>query len=326
MKISVIIPTYNSAGTIERCLKSVSNQTCNDICEIIVVDDGSIDNTKDVVLNFKKSDNRIIYFYKKNSGVSSTRNFGIEHSTGDYITFVDSDDELKKEYIDSLAKKVNERTLVVGGIELHQDFGISNISNHQLMKSNKAIEEYGNSYSTLLLNGPCGKFFLKKIIFDNNLRFDPKVSLGEDTLFVFDYLKYCEFVNFIDCCGYIYYQLGTQSLMLKYREDAYFIAKDVYKRLVDDCETICGHIPINFIKVYKNVLNVYLRKLIANCKDNNIIRKVVVDYSNDDFVFDYATKFHSESFIGKITDWLTVRKKYFLLEYFLRIHIKIRGV
>lgn len=91
MKISVIIPVYNSEKYIERCLKSVVNQSYKDL-EIILIDDGSTDNSSLICKKWEKLDNRVKYFRKENGGPSTARNYGLKHVSGDYIHFLDSDD------------------------------------------------------------------------------------------------------------------------------------------------------------------------------------------------------------------------------------------
>ena len=95
-KLSVIIPVYNTSKYIEKCLNSIVNQTMNDI-EIIIVNDGSTDNSEEVIqkwINENQDKIEIKYFKKENGGLSSARNFGVNQATGQYITFVDSDDYL----------------------------------------------------------------------------------------------------------------------------------------------------------------------------------------------------------------------------------------
>ncbi|MDC0270544.1 glycosyltransferase, partial [bacterium] len=91
--ISVIIPVYNAAPYIERCLRSVVKQTYRNL-EIIVVNDGSTDGTDEILDQFAGTDDRIVVIHKKNTGVSDTRNKGLDFASGDYIGFVDGDDEV----------------------------------------------------------------------------------------------------------------------------------------------------------------------------------------------------------------------------------------
>ena len=96
--ISFIIPSYNSASTIKRAIESILSQTANIKYEIIIVDDGSIDNTEEVLRNYAK-DERIKYYKKENSGVADTRNYGVKMATGEYIIFVDSDDYISHDLL-----------------------------------------------------------------------------------------------------------------------------------------------------------------------------------------------------------------------------------
>jgi len=103
--ISVVIPLYNKAETISRCLKSVLNQSYKNF-ECIVVDDGSTDNSAEIVRTFK--DSRIKYFFKKNGGVSSARNFGVKCALADNIIFLDADDLLMENALEILCNRMNE--------------------------------------------------------------------------------------------------------------------------------------------------------------------------------------------------------------------------
>ena len=96
--ISFIIPSYNSASTMKRAIESILGQTANIKYEIIIVDDGSIDNTEEVLRNYEK-DERIKYYKKENSGVADTRNYGVKMATGEYIIFVDSDDYISHDLL-----------------------------------------------------------------------------------------------------------------------------------------------------------------------------------------------------------------------------------
>ena len=101
MKISIIIPVYNGQAYIRRCVESLINQTYKNI-EIIIVNDGSIDNTKDICEEIKKRDDRILLLSIKNGGVANARNLGIQQSSGNYIMFVDADDYIEDNMCESL--------------------------------------------------------------------------------------------------------------------------------------------------------------------------------------------------------------------------------
>lgn len=106
-KISVIVPAYNCQDTIERCINSIQKQTFNNL-EIIIVNDGSSDNTEAKIKELQDKDGRIIAISIPNGGVSHARNTGIDKASGDYITFVDSDDYIDEEMYECLYNLIKE--------------------------------------------------------------------------------------------------------------------------------------------------------------------------------------------------------------------------
>lgn len=118
-KISIIIPVYNAEDTIERCINSILKQKYSDY-EIILINDGSKDNSEKIILSYAEKNNSIKYISKENSGVADTRNYGIEKATGDYIIFVDSDDYVKdtiftdiSEYLDKGVELIKWKGVLV---------------------------------------------------------------------------------------------------------------------------------------------------------------------------------------------------------------------
>lgn len=109
--VSVVIPTYNRANLLPNAINSVINQTFKN-WELIIVDDGSIDNTKDVISEFIKKDSRVKYFYQKNSGQPSAMNLGIKNSKGNYIAFLDDDDEWLPEKLEKQINKIKSDKLI----------------------------------------------------------------------------------------------------------------------------------------------------------------------------------------------------------------------
>ena len=105
-KVSVIVPVYNVGKYLEECLNSIINQTYKDI-EMVIVNDGSTDNSLDIIEKFKNKDNRIKLINQINKGVSVARNIGLLNSTGNYIFFVDPDDYIEIDCINKLVEKIN---------------------------------------------------------------------------------------------------------------------------------------------------------------------------------------------------------------------------
>ena len=112
--VSVIIPVFNGVRFISDAIKSVQAQTCSDF-EIIVVDDGSTDKTGDVVRELASEDKRIRYIYKENGGVSSARNTGLEHASGEYVSFLDCDDTYEPGFMGKCIETIGDSDWHAGG-------------------------------------------------------------------------------------------------------------------------------------------------------------------------------------------------------------------
>jgi glycosyltransferase involved in cell wall biosynthesis len=177
--ISVIIPTHNRASLLNRTIKSVLNQTFHDF-ELIIVDDGSTDNTKELINEFKKNDPRVQYIWQENSGrPSETRNTGIKNSKGKYITFLDSDDEILPEKLEKQIKKFNSVSKNVGLIYC----GLQYIPENKNKQSKVIIPKLkGNLFKELLKGSFIGGItpLIKKECFQKSGLFDTSLPSGED--------------------------------------------------------------------------------------------------------------------------------------------------
>ena len=109
-KVTIIVPIYNSEKYLEECLDSIINQTYNNL-EIILVNDGSTDRSLSIIEKYSRLDKRIKYIYQKNSGVGEARNAGLDNSTGEYISFIDSDDYVSLNFIEKLIDAIKESDL-----------------------------------------------------------------------------------------------------------------------------------------------------------------------------------------------------------------------
>ena len=110
--LSVIIPAYNTKDDIEECLNSIISQTYTNI-EIIIVDDGSTDGTTEICQKYQALDSRIIFYRQENAGVLSARMKGIEISKGEYVTFVDADDYMELNYIETLYDTLSKKNVII---------------------------------------------------------------------------------------------------------------------------------------------------------------------------------------------------------------------
>lgn len=170
---SIIIPSYNRVETLARALRSVVRQSMDD-WELIIVDDGSIDNTKDIIREFL-TDERIKYYYQEHRGVSSARNFGLIKAEGDYIIFLDSDDEFSEGLLERLTLiKYKEYDLVFWYTK--KILG----KKTQIWKPRKLEKIYNNIIASFLSGSVCYKrSILQKVGgFDEDLNFGENYELG----------------------------------------------------------------------------------------------------------------------------------------------------
>ena len=198
--ISVIVPVYNAEAYLHHCVNSILIQSYTDF-ELLLVDDGSPDRCGAICDEYAAKDCRIRVFHKENGGVSSARNLGLEQAQGEWVTFVDSDDWLAEECFESLMS-ADDADLVVGSCMRSSGTKLQVVDNWY---DKTTVPDFLNDYlDKLLLRTPWGKLFKRSIIVENNIHFDEKLRFGEDTLFVFQYLCYCDSIAAVSYCGYNY--------------------------------------------------------------------------------------------------------------------------
>ena len=167
--ISIITPTYNRAHLLPRMVNSVLNQTFKD-WELIIVDDGSTDDTSQIVQNFK--DSRIKYFPKENSGATASRNLGVNKAQGDYIIFLDSDDEAKANWLLEFHKKIEGgANLICCGMEIY--------NSDQKLISTTLFKNMGSLFGGLNVNYLAGTLLMKKEYFLDIGRYDDNLKSGQ---------------------------------------------------------------------------------------------------------------------------------------------------
>lgn len=207
MKISVIIPVYNSESTIERLLDCLHEQKFKEF-ETLLIDDGSTDSSFRVCDEYSKplglGGKKVIR--KVNGGPGSARNCGLDHSCGDYVCFIDADDVIFPSYLDELFSEIEDSNadLVISGL-------VRESKNGRLIRKSDSKSQTYNKQNALerffIYNhwmGPVNKIFRRDIIEHNDLRFNEIYKKGEDCLFSCNYLVLSEKINYLDKCLYCY--------------------------------------------------------------------------------------------------------------------------
>lgn len=182
--ISIIIPAYNAAPYIAECLEQLKKQTFHNY-ELLMIDDGSTDDTAIVMKRYQIEDDRIRFIRKENGGVSSARNLGLDNAVGDWIAFIDADDTINDNYLTNLVKHVSDNVdIIIGGF---CSFGTTNGISIRLKNGTYSMSELGKCLSeymkSMTFGTSWGKLYRREIIEKGEIRFNERIRFNEDSLF-----------------------------------------------------------------------------------------------------------------------------------------------
>ena len=223
IRYSVIIPAYNAEKTIRRCLDSLVSIIRDDV-ELLVINDGSGDRTGEICQEYVERYSNVRYFYKENGGVSSARNMGLDEATGEYILFVDSDDFVTEEYFgisDNVTRTQPDfvlfgRYIYNGKRLIPHTTGMRD----QITETSEATAELlSRALEKQLLNAPSSKIFKRNIIEKNAIRFDERLPIGEDKVFVVQYIMHASTALTADQPVYALSVENGESLSRKKRKN-----------------------------------------------------------------------------------------------------------
>ena len=316
IKVSVIIPIYNVEQYLRQCLDSVINQTYKDI-EIIIVNDCSPDNSLQIIKEYQQKDERILLVdLKENLGVGLARNEGIKISNGEYITFIDSDDWVRKDYIEVLYNSIIKyNTDVVFSKFERYDNNSKNIINNKrkINYYNKVISNIKDK-KNLILSEPkilINLIIKKDFIIANNIIF-PKEVPGEDVLFILKLIAINSKIIYIKDTVYFYRENRDSSIMT-----------DINKKLNFDYDVLFSFFDemLNVFKqagtfdIYKKELFVFL--FIFFCRE--VTEKNLTSKQYFDSVDVFKRKFYQDDFsflkIKKIKNKIRLFVFYFYLKF-----------
>lgn len=205
MKISVIVPVYNVQKYLEECVQSILNQTFSDF-ELLLIDDGSTDQSGAIAEKLAENDSRIRVFHKENGGLSDARNYGIDRAEGDYLTFIDSDDYVDLTYFEKLVGLIGQFDADISCVSVYETAGrnTDGISKGATVGKFSGIEAIINSLLRHNIGiSACGKLFFRNLF--NEIRF-PKGELYEDLLTLPYVFEKCKTVAYSSAKLYLYYQ------------------------------------------------------------------------------------------------------------------------
>ncbi|MGL4570217.1 MAG: glycosyltransferase family 2 protein [Clostridium sp.] len=243
IRVSIVVPIYNGEKYLDKCLDSILKQTLKEI-EIILVNDGSIDNTKNMLDEYSKKDKRIRVINKKNGGPGSCRNIAINSAKGEYIGFVDVDDYIENNMYEKLYLARDNKKIDIVMCNYKDEYVRENYSikvDHRLISNKIYDEEKINReiISTFSKNENygfytmCNKIYRREFILKNKIAISESRNHGEDWLFNIEAFNNAKSALFIYDVLYNYVHINEESLMKKYREEQFDLCLDGRRKMFE---------------------------------------------------------------------------------------------
>lgn len=328
-RISIIIPIYNAEHTIRKCLSSIKGQTFDDF-EVILINDGSDDNSVAECENIIIDDNRFKLFHESNSGVSRARNLGLQHARGDFILFVDADDWLEQDALEVLISRSDNVDIVISNcfLEYGNDIqAIGKVSYEGIRKANihslplgilipEAVKYY-DGVEVSFLGAGCAKLIRRSIIETNNIRFNEKLKRGEDSLFILEcYLNATDI--YITVAVTYHYLITGSSSSHRYRPNVheennlefYNSFMRLYPRLDSDLEV--DYKDFLAYRCYLSLISSYImnkENQVSLTKKYHLLKA----YINNNVIYNIYGKVPKYLPIFKRVELISLKKKLFVI-------------
>ncbi len=322
VRVSVIIPCYNIEQHLSKCIESILSQTYTNF-ELLLIDDGSTDGTLKICNKYGEKDSRIKVFTHSNSGVSYTRNRGINLATGEYIIFIDGDDYIKEDYIEKLLNGVEEGAWpICGMINVRNSHALENEHFRQLAVLYPGGVIYEEDLINLLkfssLSSPCARLYDISIIVEHGIIFDEEITYQEDLIFNLQYIRHIQKAVVLNYYGYFYIehpvsstgryhkkfdhlQLITDELrkMVRNSEDELVVKEFIFQSTMRQIANIF-HVNAPQAKAEKITIlrSVFLAKPFFYVQDFiyrskvNLVLKFILKIKNPHLVYLYYKKLH----------------------------------
>lgn len=294
--ISVIIPCYNLAGYTRKCMDSILHQTYRNL-EVIAIDDGSTDQTPEILAEYARKDKRVIFQRQENAGAGAASNLGIEIAKGDFIAFVDNDDWIEADMYEKLYNALifNRADMAVCNFNLiyedHTDYCYSTIHNETVSVRDDVYNYFCRFCACPKPNNYVWtRLYRADIVKKTNIRYE-EFRLGADTLFNFKLLPYIKRVTFVKDGLYNYVQRNSSSVytiakkqnIAKVYADGFEALADYYisNKLTDFCRVLQIH-------AYTRLRSIFFYSRLAGLSDDEIAANLK-DAFKGRKIYDYLT-------------------------------------
>ena len=318
--VSIILPTYNVVDYLKICLDSISKQTYKNI-EVLIVIDGATDGSYKLAKDYCKKDSRFSVIWQENAGSGPARSNGLHHATGELIAFIDPDDWVKPEYIETLVniQQRKDFDMVLSGYERH--LFIDGVDNNKGIRSFTedreflTIGEVRAHYVDLrckirLLNSPWAKLFKACIIRENSLEF-PDLRRSQDIYFNTLYYNHIQSLAETTYAGYCYRDIHGQWKKIK--PDYYKTSEILFNQVRDMLDSW----KINYD--LQSVSNLFILNIISNTEANLTEGRSMDDLRNNPYVQYVLDQSNPENFYHKIARRLIINRNWRFLGLFVRM-------
>ena len=261
-QISIIVPVYNSEKYLGACIDSILSQSFRDF-ELILVDDGSRDSSPRICDDYAQKDGRVKVIHKANGGVSAARNDGLDIAKGEYVTFIDSDDWVEREYLETLSNYRDYDIVFFSHRMIYEDGYTSEFKFEEkegdkqniwgivasLRKNAAGSNFYGYTWN---------KMFCRDIIEKYKIRFTEGLRISEDEVYTLDYCTHAKSIKVLPLCLYNYRVLGTGLTATKNSADEYKKLADSYLSILNRENNNCidkVYIPVIAETIYTAAMN-----------------------------------------------------------------------
>ena len=311
--ISIIVPIYNAEKYMKKCINSILSQTLKNI-EIILVNDGSLDNSANIADEYSRVDRRVRVIHQNNSGPSVARNTGISVARGKYIGFVDSDDYIEKTMYEELFKSADKNNVQVAMCSYIENYTYKNESHiiKANLKPGKIYDKSGiqsNIINTFAKNENYGfyslwnKIYLREWLIKSNLKMDESRDHGEDWWFNINVFSKIDTFIYIDKELYNYIHINSNSLMSKYRENQFELFLDGRLKMKEI-------MPIEYIedndfnKRFVYEFSSYIIRTLKEIDNKKRRKELINNVLNNEEVNDCCKNVSRLPIHFKITTWL----------------------
>lgn len=278
LKISVIVPVYKAEKTLSVCVESIRNQSI-DSFELLLIDDGSPDQSGAMCDDYAVIDSRIRVFHQQNSGVSAARNKGLENARGEYICFVDSDDWVKVDYLkelyDSLLVDEKKAGLIIHGfIRCSSDASV--LSEVRLMNRILYASDFDEAFTKdaiCELGYSCSKLYQLNLLREHNICFNEQVSCCEDLLFMLEYLLCCDYISYGESMNYVYIKYTSSLSVVVNSFSSECVCFIQYKLLLERVMNKYMILPADMKSAFRSLMICFQRALKADYQSDKRICK-----------------------------------------------------